>query len=290
MEMLCASPCLTAMICFSMEVKYGNMLNSHALMQRHRVGARGNATTFLLPWESILLELERLEEAAAKNNAGPTLPRTGEDLKHVVQVLLKSSDEDKRDDLKHFIHQAHVNRQKVLNCILGMKRRGHRAYMHVDEADARRIAEKLPEHGVPPELISLLPDDSSYDKLKIQKAATPVEGMKTTLNKAGESFKVERPNAVVLERSALEESDIQHKQYSALANLVRGISSKEEPTGTPSPAATQADEEIFKHLANKLTLHCILQLAASYLDSRNIQQFLATVSYTHLTLPTKQAV
>jgi len=38
MEMLCASPCLTAMICFSMEVKYGNMLNSHALMQRHRVG------------------------------------------------------------------------------------------------------------------------------------------------------------------------------------------------------------------------------------------------------------
>ena len=183
MEMLCASPCLTAMICFSMEVKYGNMLNSHALMQRHRVGARGNATTFLLPWESILLELERLEEAAAKNNAGPTLPRTGEDIKHVVQVLLKSSDEDKRDDLKHFIHQAHVNRQKVLNCILGMKRRGHRAYMHVDEADARRRAEKLPEHGVPPELISLLPDDSSYDKLKIQKAATPVEGMKTTLIK-----------------------------------------------------------------------------------------------------------
>ena len=50
MEMLCVSPYITAMICFSMEVKYGHMPDSTVHMQRHRVGARGNATTFLLPW------------------------------------------------------------------------------------------------------------------------------------------------------------------------------------------------------------------------------------------------
>ena len=45
MEMICASPCLTSMICLSMEVKNGNQFDSKLHMQRHRVGARGNATT-----------------------------------------------------------------------------------------------------------------------------------------------------------------------------------------------------------------------------------------------------
>jgi hypothetical protein len=87
MEMICASPCITAMICFSLEVKYGHMLDSTLRMQRHRVGARGNATTFLLPWESVLSELQRLEDQAAAQGQAPDLPRTGEELRYVVQVL-----------------------------------------------------------------------------------------------------------------------------------------------------------------------------------------------------------
>ena len=62
MEMICASPCITSMICFSLEVKYGNMFNTHVHMNRHRVGGRGNATTFPMPWQAILTELLRLEE------------------------------------------------------------------------------------------------------------------------------------------------------------------------------------------------------------------------------------
>ena len=46
LEMICASTCITSMICFLLEVKYGNMFNSTAMMHRHRVGARGNATLF----------------------------------------------------------------------------------------------------------------------------------------------------------------------------------------------------------------------------------------------------
>ena len=87
MEMICASPCITAMICFSMEVKYGHMLDSTVHMHRHRVGARGNATTFLLPWETVLSEMQRLDAQASAQGQAPGLPRTGKDLQYIVQVL-----------------------------------------------------------------------------------------------------------------------------------------------------------------------------------------------------------
>ena len=76
MEMICASVCITSMVCFSLEARYGNMLNTTAHMQRHRVGARGNATSFPMPWQSILAELMRLDTAAGQHES-PALPRTG---------------------------------------------------------------------------------------------------------------------------------------------------------------------------------------------------------------------
>ena len=148
MEMICASPCITSMICFSMEVKYGNLFNSKLHMQRHRVGARGNATTFLLPWESLLQELQRLDDTNIAGGAGPDLPRTGSELAYVVQVLLKANDEDERDGLKNFIHQAQVNRDKVIRVILGAKQRGHRAYMNISEDQVRNKAQQLPAQGL----------------------------------------------------------------------------------------------------------------------------------------------
>ena len=93
MEMICASACITSMVCFSLEVKYGNMLDTKLHMHRHRVGARGNATTFPLPWEGILGELQKLDGTVD----GPDVPRTGAELQYVVQVLLKTNDEDRRD-------------------------------------------------------------------------------------------------------------------------------------------------------------------------------------------------
>ena len=180
MEMICASPCITSMICFSLEVKYGNMFNAQMHMQRHRVGARGNATTFPLPWQAVLAELQRLDEEG-EEGVSPRLPRTGEDLKYVVQVLLKTSDEEKRDNLKHFIHQAHVNRTKVVRCILRMKARGHRAFANIDAEDVAARARALPENGVPPELLHLLPNDNTLDKIQVQKAATPVEALRSDL-------------------------------------------------------------------------------------------------------------
>ena len=189
-------------------------------MQRHRVGARGNATSFPMPWQAIVAEPVRLDESA-KHGEAPDLPRTGEDLKHVVQVLLKTSDEDKRDNLKHFIHQAKVRREVVVALILGAKARGHRAYQHLDETSVRAKAQKLPVDGVPPELLHGLPDDKSLDNMQIPKQRHPWKGMHNDLERARDSFREQRPLAVVLEGSANDAMDISMRRVHALNQLTR---------------------------------------------------------------------
>ena len=274
MEMICASTCITAMICFSMEVKYGHMLDSTVHMHRHRVGARGNATTFLLPWESVLTEMQRLDEQAADEGHAPDLPRTGSQLRYVVQVLLKTNDEDKREDLKHFVHQAKVNRAKVIRCILGMKARGHRAYIHVDEAKVVEKAKQLPEDGIPPELISLLPNENAYEKMRAQKAATPVDGMKTSPT-VGAGFREERPNAVVMERSSMEEGDIQLRRHASIRTLVNqrlGHGSDDRESQLPIEQQS-ADNARF---LCALTTNKIMEIAACFLDPRSLRMCLQT--------------
>jgi hypothetical protein len=63
--------------------------------------------------------LQRLVGNAENPPVVPDLPRPGSQLAYVVQVLLGTNDEEKRNFLKHFIHQANVNRDKVVRCILG---------------------------------------------------------------------------------------------------------------------------------------------------------------------------
>ena len=82
LEMICASPCFVAMICFSLEVKYGNMYNTEAHMNRHRVGARGNVTCFPLPWESLLEQLREVDKEM------PSLPRSPEEIASIVRIIL----------------------------------------------------------------------------------------------------------------------------------------------------------------------------------------------------------
>ena len=277
MEMICASACLTSMICFSMEVKYGNMLDTTLLMQRHRVGARGNATTFLLPCENVLAEMQKLDEEAAQQEQRQDLPRSGDQLKYAVQVLLKTSDEDQRDSLKHFIHQAHVRQHRIIEVIMAMKRIGHRAYVNVDEAAVRRNAAHLPEYGIPPELISLLPNDNGFDKLRMQKAATPVEGMKKCLTEAADRFKEDRPNAVVLERSTAEEGDVKLRQAAALKRLDemldRQATFKEQHTEDDPSALSQEQLEVTLRDNVK---NAVLQYAITYLEHTDMLQFLNT--------------
>ena len=72
-------------------------------MQDTGVAARGNATSFLMPWQSILAGLRRLEKKEKRSEA-VDLPLSGEDLRSVVQVLLKCNDSAQKKNLPKFIH------------------------------------------------------------------------------------------------------------------------------------------------------------------------------------------
>ena len=113
-----------------MEVKYGHLLDTSVQRLDTRVAARGNATSFLMPWQSILSELRKLE-AEDTTTSAPDLPLSWKDLRSVVQVLFKCNASDQKKKLPKFIHQATVRRDVVVRHIADMKQRGHRGYLHV---------------------------------------------------------------------------------------------------------------------------------------------------------------
>ena len=61
-----------------MEVKYGNLLDTNVHKQDMRVAARGNATSFLVPWQSILAELSRQEKNKEAGGTRIDFPMSGE--------------------------------------------------------------------------------------------------------------------------------------------------------------------------------------------------------------------
>ena len=73
MELVCASVCITTMVCFTLEAKYRkeNPFDQEVHMARHRMGARGNVTYFPLPWQDLLRELRELEQ---DSDEPPDLP------------------------------------------------------------------------------------------------------------------------------------------------------------------------------------------------------------------------
>ena len=136
---------------------------------KHRMAARGNATSFPLPWEDLLKQLQDGEEMA-KLGQQVSLPRTGTDLADVVSVLLKTAaGDDTEKDVAKLIHQCVVRRRIVVELIRTMKERGHSAYKHVHMDHVERHANALPENDVPPEIIRLLPLDELQDQIQMQK-------------------------------------------------------------------------------------------------------------------------
>ena len=79
--------------------------------------------------------------------------------------------------MAQFVHQAFVRRHVVLQLIQGAQSRGHRAYANVDMDRASAKAQTVPEKGVPPGLIRMLPHDDHLRKVLVQKAATLVRGV-----------------------------------------------------------------------------------------------------------------
>ena len=95
-----------------------HLFQEAAHMQRHRVGARGNATCFLLPWSDMLAKLAETEAASGAGN-GPDLPHTGAELANLVRIRLKGTEKE----TSKYIADATVRRDVVVDLILMMAKR-----------------------------------------------------------------------------------------------------------------------------------------------------------------------
>lgn len=203
MEMICASVCITSMICFTLEKKYRNVqsMDEDVHANAHRMAARGNATSFPLPWEDLMVQLRDSQERL-NSDQSVSLPRVGVELANVVSILLKSagSDSDGKASAK-LIHQATVRRQIVVDLIFELKRRGHGAYVNIDMGKVKEKAKHLSENDVPAEIIRLLPLDEAHDSLQPNKNATPVQG-EISLAEVRQDIEYTRMNGVVGEASS----------------------------------------------------------------------------------------
>ena len=221
MELVCASPCMTSLICFSLEKKYRNRrtLDERAHMQRHRQGARGNATTFLLDWEQLLQQFRAYERNVVPGD-GALLPRAGEDLQKFVSIVLKTKDEElDGTNLAKLIHQARVRRRVIVRLIENAYARGHPAFGRIDLPGMRKRAQDLlPEDGVPPEVIAVLPSSEKDPPTEKQKVAAP-QAAPATVEEAAVELSLRRPNAVVLEKSCVETMDYEAQQVAAVQAL-----------------------------------------------------------------------
>ena len=268
MEMICASVCLTSMICFSLEKKYHGKraFDMDVHMNNHRMGARGNVTSFPLPWQDVLQQLK--ETSVEHNNVvGPDLPRSPEELSNFVSVLLKTSDdEDSIESLARFVHQALDRRDVVTELITEMKASGHPAYQHVDLEKMREKAVRTlpanPKGVVPGAVAKLIPFDSLIDNIQVQKQGTPIVA-RATLEEVTRRFDEQKPNGVGLETSSCDEADINAQRIGAVRHLatklnlemedeiVSGDGSTSDATNNDSGGNNGHDEDNSSKLAKR---------------------------------------
>ena len=218
MEMLCASPCLTTMICFSLEQKLrgDRALDQDAWMNRQRMAVRGNATTFPLAWEDMLQQLQDLDKQPLQKAAGLKLPHCGAKLREVVNVIVKSHKRHETLDVGRIVHQARVRRAVVVRLIEDAVARGHPAFQGIQMEQMYSQAKALPEDGVPDEVVALLPYDEDLNCIMRQKAATPVRQEMCADDLAEEMKSMAKPNAVVGERTSVGMADVNAQHVSAL--------------------------------------------------------------------------
>lgn len=121
--------------------------------------------------------------------------------------------------------------------IMDMKKLGHPSFAKLDEAKVFHAAEKLPAHGVPPEVLQIIheevaDEDVPEDKLQPQKAATPSDAPQAALAEAGATFAAQRPRAVVAEGRSAE--DAQESAKGALSEIVEDLKPKRGGVGMQS--------------------------------------------------------
>ena len=130
MEMICASAYWTTTVALTLERKHRKrdprLFDISTHMQRHTVGARGNATSVPRPWNEILRMLKQADHTVETGKPVHLL-RSGNDLVHWAQVTLRTSVSDTAGSLAGSVHQARVPADVVVESIEKLQRRGHRS-------------------------------------------------------------------------------------------------------------------------------------------------------------------
>ena len=112
---------------------------------------------------------------------------------------------------------------------MGAKARGHHAYINIDVKKVADKARLLPEDGVPSEILHFLPNDNTLDKIQVQQAATPVEGLRQNLEAMSAAFAAQRPTAVVMERSGNDVVDVNALRITAMNSVMQQLGKSAEP-------------------------------------------------------------
>ena len=116
-------------------------------------------------------------------------------------------------------------------------------------------ARSLPEDDIPSEIIRMLPLDGAHDKLQPNKNATPVVGSKS-VNDISEELETRRINAVVCERSCLDEFDKVAQNRACVEHTVRKLKKCVDPVSDGDSSTTHDDETSEEDSSNNGGEHC----------------------------------
>ena len=117
----------------------------------------------------------------------------------------------------------------------------------------------------------------------MQKAATPVEGLRDEAD-VGKAFEVQRPLAVVLERSGSDAVDVNARRVNAMNALMSDLGKDRLHPGYKDPS-TAILEKQNPEIARSLVKNCMLSLCAANLDASDLRAFRCASRSSSCTLP-----
>ena len=113
--------------------------------------------------------------------------------------------------------------------------------------------------------------DSTLDKIQIQKAATPVEGLRQDLEARSAAFAAQRPTAVVMERSGNDVVDVNARRVTAINSLMQQLGKSTEPDQPDLELGTLDKEDM--DLRQGIVRDALLSLCAENLATHDLRLF-----------------
>jgi hypothetical protein len=122
LEMAVASPCWTTILVYYIEGDRGHLLDEKYGRQRWRTRVKGSASTFQMPWEDIIGDLQR----AIGDETLAEIPRPAECVKYLLRVRLKIGQLD--FSKKQWLKQLRIRPHVVLQLLYYLIEQNHEVF------------------------------------------------------------------------------------------------------------------------------------------------------------------